>query len=580
MIKCSSDNILNIILQFFNLNLSKGLVSSSWCKGIINPIHKEGDKSNPENYRGICIMNSLQKILCMMLNNRIVSFLLDKDVINKCQIGFMKGNRTTDHIMTLKAIVNKYVHDKNEKIYACFVDFKKAFDSINQHKMFYKLQRTGINGKILNLLRNIYDKSYCSLKINDKLTQHFKYEKGVLQGNPLSPILFNVYINDLFVELSKVNDSPVTLNDKDKIFALMFADDLIILSTSKNGLQKSLDKLDLYCKKWDLEVNLKKTKCMTFKKGNKVDNTSFLYRNTNIEHVKVFKYLGLSINFKGNFLPTVQDLSNKANKAIYSLNNKIDLKYLSPNLKLKLFDYLICPILLYGSEIWFPFIYQSSKKWDECAIEKVHLSYMKRILGVNRSTTNVLVRAELGRLALKDKCLLRNLNYIKYLNKKDNNTIVKQAFNCEIRNFDKRNTVLKTIAEFNEKLDETTNRHINIIQMPLTETKKHVRKISIEEWKSSFQGSTKADSYRLFKTIPKMETYLEHFEDIRYVKTLSKFRLSDHKLVIEEGRRVRPNINIEDRKCVDCKVIGDRVHFLIDCGLSGLGQGRVCDLQN
>ena len=80
---------------------------------------------------------------------------------------------------------------------------------------------------------------------------------------------------------------------------------------------------------------------MTFKKGNKVDDTSFLYRNTTVEHVKVFKYLGLSINFKGNFLPTVQDLSNKANKAIYSLNNKIDLKYLLPNLKLKLFDYLI-----------------------------------------------------------------------------------------------------------------------------------------------------------------------------------------------------------------------------------------------
>ena len=60
------------------------------------------------------------------------------------------------------------------------------------------------------------------------------------------------------MELSKVNNSPVTLNDKDKICALMFADDLIILSTSKDGLQKSLDELDLYCKKWDLEVNLKK----------------------------------------------------------------------------------------------------------------------------------------------------------------------------------------------------------------------------------------------------------------------------------------------------------------------------------
>ena len=190
---------------------------------------------------------------------------------------------------------------------------------------------------------------------------------------------------------------------------------------------------------------------------------------------------------------------------------------------------------------------------------------MKRILGVNRSTTNALVRAELGRLTLKDKCLLRNLNYIKYLNKKDDSKIVKQAFNYEIKNFDKRNTVLKKIAEFNEKLDGTTNRHLNIIKMSSTETKRHIRKISIDEWKSSFQESSKADTYRLFKTIPKMETYLEHFKDIRYIKTLSKFRLSDHKLMIEEGRRVRPRINREDRKCPNCKVIEDEVHFLIDC---------------
>ena len=215
----------------------------------------------------------------MMLYQRIMTVLSDKDIIDKCQIGFMKGNRATDHILTLKSLVNKYVNDNNKKLYACFVDFKKASDSVNQQKMFYKLQKSGINGKILNLLRSIYDKSFCSLKINGKFTQFFKYEKGVLQGNPLSPILFNVYINDLFEELSKVNKSPVTLNGKDKIFALMFADDLIILSTSEKGLQDSLNILDSYCQKWDLEVNLKKTKCMIFKEGNRVDKTSFSYRN-------------------------------------------------------------------------------------------------------------------------------------------------------------------------------------------------------------------------------------------------------------------------------------------------------------
>ena len=69
----------------------------------------------------------------------------------------------------------------------------------------------------------------------------------------------------------------------------------------------------------------------------------------------------------------------------------------------------------------------------------------------------------------------------------------------------------------------------------------------------------------MFKTIPKMEIYLEYFKDMKHIKTLSKFRLSDHKLMIEEGRRARPQINRENRICLECNTIEDEIHFLIDC---------------
>ena len=76
----------------------------------------------------------------MMLYERIVNFLKSENTINKSQIGFMRGNRSTDHILTLKSIVNKYVNDSKTKLYTCFVDFRKAFDSVNQQKLFYKLK--------------------------------------------------------------------------------------------------------------------------------------------------------------------------------------------------------------------------------------------------------------------------------------------------------------------------------------------------------------------------------------------------------------------------------------------------------
>lgn len=199
------------------------------------------------------------------------------------------------------------------------------------------------------------------------------------------------------------------------IYALMFADDLIILSTSKGGLQNSLNALHSYSMTWDLEVNMKKTKCLSFSKGNRKEKLDLVFNNQKIEFVKEFKYLGVTINRRGNFTPTLDDLSNKATNAIYSLNRKINIKFLSPSTILRLFDNLISPILLYGSEVWEPYINQTFEKWDSNSIEKVHLHYMKRLLGVNRSTTNVLVRGELGRYSLKGKCIMKNLRDINYV---------------------------------------------------------------------------------------------------------------------------------------------------------------------
>ena len=226
---------------------------------------------------------------------------------------------------------------------------------------------------------------------------------------------------------------------------------------------------------------------------------------------------------------------------------------------------LISPILLYGSEIWEPYLNQTFEKWDSNAIEKVHLSFMKRILGVNRSTTNVLVRGELGRYSLKERCITRSLNYIKYLNAKGDTSLVKQAYNYELSKVEERTTFLTTVGQFNEKLDEIEGRHINIFQTSIPKLKKSINQVSLKEWERNFNCSTKSDTYRLFKNRPKLEKYLEHITDIRYVKTLTKFRLSDHKLMIEEGRKHRPKIDRADRLCPHCNNVEDEIHFLIDC---------------
>ena len=150
-------------------------------------------------------------------------------LIKKKRVGFKKNHRTSDNLLTLKNVVKKYVTIGQKKLYTCFIDLKKAYDSVWHEGLFYKMEENGFSGKMVDLIRDIYRKTKCSVRINDCITDYFNYTRGVRQGCPLSPILFNLY-----------------------------ADDLIIISETKEGLQTQLNKLNTYCLKWKLEVNIKK----------------------------------------------------------------------------------------------------------------------------------------------------------------------------------------------------------------------------------------------------------------------------------------------------------------------------------
>ena len=157
-------------------------------------------------------------------------------------------------------------------------------------------------------------------------------------------MLFNLYINDIF-EIIK-NESSITLDDIRSFNALMYADDLIIMSTTLEGLQTSLDKLGDYCEKWKLNINYKKTKSMVFSKGARTKNINLTISSKKIEKTNIFKYLGITISSKDcSFTPTLADLSSKANRAIYAILSKLSIKMAPVKTMLKLFDTCITPIL-------------------------------------------------------------------------------------------------------------------------------------------------------------------------------------------------------------------------------------------
>ena len=109
MIKNSPEDVLNMLLKFINLCWKQTLIPRSWCLELITPIFKDGDLHDPNNYRGICISSALLKVICSLLKNRIQEHCNKSNLIDANQIGFKSNHRTADHLLTLKAVVKKYV---------------------------------------------------------------------------------------------------------------------------------------------------------------------------------------------------------------------------------------------------------------------------------------------------------------------------------------------------------------------------------------------------------------------------------------------------------------------------------------
>ena len=137
MLKTRIQYLRVAICKLFNLILKCGFLPTSWCEGIMTPIYKSRNRVDPSNYQGICINNCLGKPFTLVLNIRLQHYLSERNILRRGQIEFLPNHRTSDHIFTLRTLIDKHVtHSTKGKLFTCFIDFKKAFDSIWHDVLF------------------------------------------------------------------------------------------------------------------------------------------------------------------------------------------------------------------------------------------------------------------------------------------------------------------------------------------------------------------------------------------------------------------------------------------------------------
>ena len=137
------------------------------------------------------------------------------------QQGLCKGGQTLDHILCLNTCIKKYIAKKKNYLFACFVDYTKAFDTFCREALIYKLHDMGIKGRFLMCLQYMYSSSNARIKLLGRLSRQIDIFVGTEQGHPLSPELFKIYINDLSASINSIKDIPVPLLNGKRVTHLL-----------------------------------------------------------------------------------------------------------------------------------------------------------------------------------------------------------------------------------------------------------------------------------------------------------------------------------------------------------------------
>lgn len=414
--KYGSDELVGKLSFLFNNILEYGVIPQQFKEALIFPIHKKGSRADPANYRGISFLNASYKVFTAVLQRRLTTWIEVNKLFKEYQAGFRPGYSTIDHIFVLRSIAESFLV-KRKKLYAFFVDFKAAFDTVDRKALLLKLFNMGISIKFGRVLQNLYEDTLAAVWNGDTLSEWFHTKTGVRQGCSLSPVLFALFIEDIVDSLpGGIEYAGVSIK------ALLFADDIVLLAYSPETLQLMINRLAEYCSLWSLVVNLEKSKVMIFKNGGgrNCSNENWTFNGEQVGIVNEYKYLGVYLTKN---LSLEKHLKEKLTKAKTAINTTWKKCFANKNIahssKYKVLEAVAESILFYAAQVW------GSKRYD--AVEKLLRYYIKRTFHLPPSTPNYLLSIETGLSPLFIKTLKLQFGYVLKVLNMDNHRLPKKV---------------------------------------------------------------------------------------------------------------------------------------------------------
>ena len=332
---------------------------------------------------------------------------------------------------------------------------------------------------------------------------------------------------------------------------------------NENVLQEMIKSLEIYSNENKLVINTDKSKIMIFNKTGRLMRRLFKINGTPLECVRTYKYLGFILSPSGEINVGLSDLRDRAFKAFMKLKKSLGSSFNQDiTTTLTLLDTMIKPILLYNSDFW-----GAMKLPKNNPITNLHMMICKQLLGVHRTTTNVGVLLELGRIPLEIYAKKHAVKNWERIRKGMANPLVLASYRDALANNLLWTARLKLTLEENGMLTFFVNSYEDKL---LFIHKRIFQSLSDQFHQNSFayinDDNSKLRTYSIFKKGVGFENYLTTIKNITRRNQISKFRLSNHALLIETGRHSVPFIRKEARFCPFCKTsVETEIHFLLQC---------------
>jgi hypothetical protein len=343
------------LANFLNLCMAEADIPDEWGRAFLFILYKgSGPKDNANSFRGITLKSQLLKLLESLMCERLRIWAERQHILPAEQLAYRPGHNGSDHLFSL-ALLREHAKSQGRSLHAAFVDLRKAFPSVDRQRLLDKLSNMGVSDLFLRMLTRLYSGDSFSILLDGVSgTRNFQVHQGVHEGSPLSPLLFILFIADLAEHLrARASRHRIRLNCGTVILCLLYADDVLLLALTRQGLQTLIDLTCTFFSDSGLVVNPDKSDIVIFCPGRRPAPVDFQISGLEKEDVNEAKYLGLIFSQDGRWKTQLEATLTRCRMArgrCHIICATLGLNRVKP--MLQVFDMFVSSIYRYSLGAW------------------------------------------------------------------------------------------------------------------------------------------------------------------------------------------------------------------------------------